>query len=74
MRIRYWREEPDPWTRPAVPVERLAAEREAAVKFMVDECGYKPPIVFTCDGCSFAPRCTLAFDPYNTNGDCLYDK
>lgn len=29
---------------------------------------------YTCDDCSQAPICTLAFDSYNTNGDCLYEK
>lgn len=28
----------------------------------------------TCDGCGLAPICSLVFDAYNTNGDCLYDK
>ena len=29
---------------------------------------------FTCDGCDLAKRCDFAFDPYNTNGDCLLSK
>lgn len=64
----------DPWTRDPIPVERLAAEREASVRICVDVLGWKPPIVFTCDDCSFAPRCMLAFDAYNTDGDCLLSK
>lgn len=28
-------------------------------------------IEFTCDGCSEAPVCEFAFDPYNADGDCL---
>jgi hypothetical protein len=28
----------------------------------------------TCDHCSVAHRCQWAFDPYNTNGDCLDEK
>jgi len=32
------------------------------------------PDKFTCDGCGLASVCTLAFDSYNTDGDCLYDK
>ena len=27
-----------------------------------------------CDGCKRRYVCTLAFDPYNTDGDCLYSK
>lgn len=30
--------------------------------------------VFTCDNCGLVRKCRLAFDGYNTNGDCLYDK
>jgi len=29
---------------------------------------------FTCDNCKLNRRCTLAFDPYNLDGDCLLDK
>lgn len=29
---------------------------------------------FTCDECSHAPLCTLSFDGYNTDGDCLLSK
>jgi len=27
-----------------------------------------------CDGCARRYVCVLAFDPYNTDGDCLYSK
>lgn len=29
---------------------------------------------FTCDNCEDAYDCMYAFDPYNTDGDCLADK
>lgn len=29
---------------------------------------------FTCDGCSVVKDCGLAFDGYNTDGDCLREK
>jgi hypothetical protein len=29
---------------------------------------------FTCDQCGAVRRCKLAFDWYNTNGDCLAEK
>ena len=29
---------------------------------------------FTCDGCARAPVCVLSFDPYNVDGDCIWDK
>lgn len=33
-----------------------------------------PPEKYTCDECALALRCSLAFDSYNTDGDCLYEK
>lgn len=27
--------------------------------------------VFTCDACACAVKCSLAWDDYNTRGDCL---
>jgi len=32
------------------------------------------PGFFTCDDCSLVRACGWAFDPYNTLGDCLFDK
>jgi hypothetical protein len=29
---------------------------------------------FTCDDCNIACWCTLVYDAYNTNGDCLLSK
>lgn len=29
---------------------------------------------FTCDGCSEAPFCEFAYDPYNAGGDCLAEE
>lgn len=29
---------------------------------------------FTCDNCFLVSKCSLAFDDYNTNDDCLYSK
>jgi hypothetical protein len=53
--------------------EQLAEERKASIidakktiNLSIDK--------FTCDDCDRAPICTLAFDLYNTNGDCLYEK
>lgn len=30
--------------------------------------------IFTCARCHIVKQCNLAFDAYNTNGDCLADK
>lgn len=59
----------------AVPLtaEELTATRAAAVAYQAEHFG-EAPDHYTCDGCPLAPRCSLAFDSYNTEGDCLYDK
>ena len=35
-----------------------------------------PAIEWTCDNCDLNKRsgCPVAYDPYNTDGDCLLDK
>jgi hypothetical protein len=62
---------PDQWTR-SVPLteEGVANLRQEAVKTQ----NLRLDIKLTCDDCSRANVCTLAFDQYNTDGDCLYDK
>lgn len=38
-------------------------------------CGYTQTVdVFTCANCDIVKQCEFAFDPYNTDGDCLADK
>lgn len=50
--------------------EQLAAYRASViashVEFGID--------AFTCDDCPARYTCKLAFDPYNTDGDCLAEK
>lgn len=71
----------DPWSY-LVPLttKELAEERARAIASMRDA-GYVDVADevergdgFTCDGCSEAPTCTLAYDEYNIDGDCLMDK
>ena len=50
----------------------LAEERKSVRTS--DARGSAPDTSFTCDECRDAPICVLAFDPYNTNGDCLAEK
>lgn len=51
-----------PWT-----TEELAGMRwRASSEFDVH--------AFTCDDCPARHKCELAFDPYNTDGDCLAEK
>jgi hypothetical protein len=33
-----------------------------------------PEVTMTCSTCTAASVCALAFDPYNTDGDCLMTK
>lgn len=72
MSARRKKEPPDdPDTRQPVPLWTLVRERRDARERWPfgDE-----PVEFTCDACAYAPRCRLAFDFYNTNGDCLLEK
>lgn len=66
----------DPFIREPVSAEFLAKERLVAIKYGREhlDVSVSKSFVFTCDSCSFAPKCTLAFDFYNTDGDCLYSK
>lgn len=57
------------WVREPIAQEQLDAERARSVAFSGE-----PDGGFTCDACTFAPRCVLAFDGWNTNGDCLAEK
>jgi len=53
--------------------EDLVKDRAAAARFYRDNCqGVEP--AFTCDDCWMPRACSLAFDSYNTNGDCLLEK
>jgi len=63
----------DQWVRetPLTPQE-LAAYRAEQVAFQEEHFG--PTQKYTCDECGLAPKCKLAFDGYNTDGDCLYEK
>lgn len=56
--------------------EELAAERKRTQDSIrkVYHRAIDVPDSFTCDECGFAPKCTLVFDLYNTNGDCLAEK
>jgi len=63
----------DPWLlQEPRTSEQVAALRKEKIAF------YGPhvsiPETFTCDGCGLVNVCTLAFDPYNSDGDCLHDK
>lgn len=52
----------------------LVAERKAARASWPPGHEHGPKDGFTCDSCAHAPCCALAFDAYNTDGDCLADK
>jgi hypothetical protein len=55
---------------PARSSERLTQIRKRSLEMH----GAPPADKFTCDECGVAPTCTLVFDWYNTNGDCLAEK
>lgn len=56
---------------PITPAE-LAYDRERVVRLYVSE-GIEVS-AFTCDDCIQRFKCKLAFDSYNTDGDCLAEK
>ena len=49
-------------------------KREKAVEWMVDNGQWEQGMGFTCDLCEGSETCKWAYDPYNTNGDCLGGK
>lgn len=66
-----------------VSAEALAEQRRAALRHHLVMLHHPEDVPadaevrdveFTCDKCEWAPSCELAFDLYNTNGDCLADK
>jgi hypothetical protein len=57
----------EPWS-----AERLAEYRKALKEYMKDHVTLSD--VLTCDSCGLVGVCSLAFDAYNTNGDCLLSK
>jgi hypothetical protein len=56
----------------AMTPEALADERERMVSIYAGE-GIDIA-KFTCDDCGARFTCLLAFDAYNTDGDCLAEK
>lgn len=47
--------------------DELAVRRaDVALQFDIEK--------FTCDDCPAKPTCEWAFDPYNTDDDCLAEK
>jgi hypothetical protein len=67
----------DPDTREARPGYLLVLERAWADLMWATIPGWEgdpPADRYTCDGCAHAPECRLAYDLYNTDGDCLASK
>lgn len=72
--LQNWKLSINPWMRLPVLPEQLAKDRELSLKDPQERAYIEAKGGFTCDTCVFAPKCTLAFDHYNTDGDCLYRK
>jgi len=70
------KDDADPFDHEPLDASELARERVRLVVMYKEMHGIDlaAPGSFTCDTCSDAPRCDLAFDAYNTNGDCLASK
>lgn len=69
------RRKDDPWLY-VVPRtdDELRAERAESIAWHAEHHGRIIDRGFTCDNCPMKAICSLAFDGYNTEGDCLYDK
>lgn len=55
------------WKEPMTEIELLRSRLE-----IIENQMYRGKL--TCCECGLANKCTLAFDSYNTNGDCLLSK
>lgn len=53
--------------------EELYSDRQV-LSAQIAEGPSPEPARITCDACRLVSRCVFAFDPYNTNGDCLLEK
>jgi hypothetical protein len=51
--------------------EEVAALRASKVEFFSEHFDLTE---FSCDRCAAVKTCEFAFDPYNTDGDCLAEK
>ncbi len=62
----------DEWTRKTpLSAEELNELKESAY---ADAAAEDKTVEFTCDECGRAAVCHLAYDMYNTAGDCLWEK
>lgn len=61
------------WAVPTRSLAQLVEVRKASRHHLAVNYGHRVT-EFTCDMCTSAPTCSLAFDGYNTNGDCLLEK
>lgn len=74
MGTREWMEGIDRWLRPKVlTFEEVAEERRQSAQHNLKAVG-ADITRYSCDDCSLPRVCALAFDSYNTDGDCLLDK
>jgi len=62
----------DPYTLACPRTEEELKVRRDTLDAVVQMIGYR--VGDNCDGCARRYVCTLVFDPYNTDGDCLYSK
>jgi len=65
-----------PWDPLEVPrtQEQLLELRKQAQLLYGELCGTITVPEFTCEKCDQVNKCVLAFDLYNTDGDCLMEK
>lgn len=59
------------WKTPLTPEELAGLEEESRFHAKAEGIDFER---YTCKDCSLRTLCTLAFDDYNTDGDCLLEK
>ena len=62
--------QPDQWTHAVPLTEKQIETASNGIKHDLTELGYYFKYI-TCDNCDIKSTCVLAFDIYNTDGDCL---
>lgn len=64
---------------PAPSMDGLEVWRQLTsdhIKLLAEYLDTKEPRAsqFTCADCSLVKKCVFAYDPYNTDGDCIMEK
>jgi hypothetical protein len=62
---------PDQWSGFITLIPLPTAEAKAIADRVRKDFGWSDDLLLTCEDCVANAECDFAFDPYNTDGDCL---